>query len=174
MMASRIGLILGVATMVASASGQVVGRWDIEFSSPEEMMLSLTADRPLFANIQSSQQGGRGEGEPLSGVRPAFYLHCRNGRSRVFLEPPEPTFMFQFDAGELRMPRFVARVERGADRPALRAVSEPEIWIREMLTRDRLVLIDRHAGGGRTTFALEGLQLILAELGDPCAWLEGS
>lgn len=175
----RFGVIVSVFVSLfvpitpAPSDAQLIGRWDIEFSSPDELMVSLTADRPLFASAPSSRADGREEGQPISGVRPAFYLHCRNGRTRVFLEPPEPTFVFQFDAGDLVLPRYVERVERGANRPALQALSEPGEWIGLMLAGVELRLIDRHAGGGRTTFALDGLQVILTELEDPCGWLEG-
>ena len=149
---------------------QIVGRWDILHATPDELMLSLTADQPLFAGAPSI--GGDQLEGPASGVRPVFAPHCRGGATSVFLEPPEKAFVLRFDDGPLIAVRYTESFKRGADRPPLLGIAEPEDIVRSMLAHTRLEILDRQPGGGRTFFTLEGLRLILTELGDPCGWLD--
>lgn len=147
------------------------GRWQIVFESAEELFLTLTADRPMFdtaEDLSSSEMGARGLSE---GYRPVLAVHCKAGRSRVFLEPALRTYFLQFSGEQPFRARFVELVRRGAEEPPLEALADADEMVRTMLRHDTLELIDRRAYGGRTTFSLDKLGVIVEALGDPCGWL---
>ena len=171
------GLLITVAMTLmpgASAGPQVVGQWDIPYSTPDELLLSLTADAPLFARSGSVGGGSSDRSAAISGVRPVVYVHCTPTASRVLLDPPEDTFILQFDDTDLIRVQYVERIERAPGRPPMMAVADPDGLIGALLEHERLNLIDRRAGGGRTHFSLAGFAFVLEELGDPCGWLPGS